>query len=137
MSLDDKTNALKKVWWVERDSIGIASSSDTDETATYVSVGEVKTVNVHAVKHDEDFVATTGGDGSGGIRMDEEPAIPSEFHDALAQYAIAKGYELSPEGLQSAAYFRNLWNMCVNEAKQYANQDRLGGQSYSIQQHDF
>ena len=132
MSLDDKTNALKKVWWVERDSIGIASTSDTDETSTYVSVDEVKTINVHAVKHDENFVAS-----GTGIAMDESPAIPSEFHDALAQYAIAKGYELSPEGLQSAAYFRNLWNMCITEAKQYSNQDRLGSQAYTIQQQDF
>ena len=132
MSLDDKTNALKKVWWVERDSIGIASTSDTDETSTYVSVDEVKTVNVHAVKHDEDFVPS-----GTGIAMDESPAIPSEFHDALAQYAIAKGYELSPEGLQSAAYCRNLWVMCITEAKQYSNQDRLGSQAYTIQQQDF
>ena len=136
MSLDDKTNALKKVWWVERDSIGIASTSDTDETSTYVSVDEVKTVNVHAVKHDQNFVASGSGidmtDGANGT-----PNIPSEFHDALAQYAIAKGYELSPEGLQSAAYFRNLWDMCITEAKQYSNQDRLGSQAYTIQQQDF
>ena len=46
-------------------------------------------------------------------------------------------YELSPEGLQSAAYFRNLWNMCITEAKQYSNQDRLGSQAYTIQQQDF
>tara|TARA_R100000234_G_C4953899_1_gene158671 strand:- start:273 stop:671 length:399 start_codon:yes stop_codon:yes gene_type:complete len=132
MSLDAKTNALKKVWWIERDSIGIATSTDTDSTTTYASVSEAKTVNVHAIKHDENFVAS-----GTGITMSESPSIPEEFHEALATYAIAKCYELSPEGLQSATYFRNLWNMCINEAKQYSNQDRMGSQSYSIIQQEF
>ena len=118
MSLDQKSNALKKVWWIERDGIGIATASSTDETSDFVSVSEIKTVNVHAIKHDKNFVET-----GTGIEMTQPPAIPEEFHDGLVNYAIAKGYELDPEKLQAASYFRQLWNMCINEGKQFSNQE--------------
>ncbi len=133
MSLDQKSNALKKVWWVERDGIGIATASSTDETSDFVSVSEVKTVNVHAIKHDKNFIES----GSPGYIMTQSPAIPDEFHEGLVNYAIAKGYELNPEKLQAASYFRQLWNMCVNEGKQFSNQERLGNQGYTIRQQDF
>ena len=106
MSVDQRKSALKKVYWTERDAIGLAMVSDSDLSADYVSVNEVKTVTIHAVKKDENFVATTGT-GSGGIRMGESPSVPEEFHDALADYAIAKGYETKPRFLQNAAYFKN------------------------------
>ena len=68
--------------------------------------------------------------------MDESPAIPEEFHDALAQYAIAKGYELNPATLQAAQYFNNEWEMCIREGKKYANKGR-DGSGYHIRQYDY
>ena len=135
MSVDQRKAALKKVWWTERDSIGLAMVSDSDLSTAYVSVNEVKTVTIHAVKKDENFIASTGT-GSGGIRMGESPSIPEEFHDALADYAIAKGYETKPRFLQNAAYFKNNFRESINEAKRYANKGR-DGSGYHIRQYDY
>ena len=131
MADDARTSALKHVWWIERDAIAIAKSSATDTTTNYVSVSEVKTVNVHAVKLDEDFVAS-----GTGIAMAESSAIPSEFHEALANYAIAKGYELKPELIRQAGYFRNLFNEDIREAKKYANKGR-DGTAYAVTPYDY
>ena len=127
MSSNERTSALKKVYWIERDAIAIAQRSDSDTSTDYVSVTEVKTVNVHAVKTDEKFVAS----GS-GISMDESSIIPEEFHEGLTYYVIAKGYELKPETLQASVF----WKEQISEGKTYANKQR-DGSSYHIQQHDF
>ena len=131
MADDARTNALKHAWWIERDAIAIVKNSATDSTTNLVSVSEVKTVNVHAVKLDGDFVASgTGTD------MTESPNIPAEFHEALANYAIAKGYELKPELIRQAGYFRSLFNEDVREGKKYANKGR-DGTAYYIQGTDY
>ena len=130
MADDARTSALRHAWWIERDAIAIKNSA-IDSTTNYVSVSDVKTVNIHAVKLDADFVASgTGTD------MTESPNIPAEFHEALANYAIAKGYELKPELIRQAGYFRSLFNEDVREAKKYANKGR-DGTAYSIQGTDY
>ena len=131
MSVDTKTSALKNVWWVERDNLAIARTSEVDASAEYISPTEIKEIRLHFTKLDEDFVAS----GS-GITMTESPAILAEFHDALAKYAIARGYELNPQTLQVAQYFNNEWEMCIREAKKYANKVR-DGSSYHIRQYDY
>lgn len=136
MSADVRSSALKNVWWTERDRIAIAKRSESDTSVDYISPQEVKKVTLHYNKLDEDFVATTGGDGSGGIRMDESPAIPEEFHESLANYAIAKGYELRPELIKMAGYFRSLFNDDVREGKKYANKGR-DGTAYTIMGNEF
>jgi len=131
MSVDTKTSALKNVWWVERDNLAIARTSEVDASAEYISPTEIKEIRLYFTKLDEDFVAS----GS-GITMTESPAILAEFHDALAKYAIARGYELNPQTLQVAQYFNNEWEMCIREAKKYANKGR-DGSSYHIRQYDY
>ena len=131
MADDARTNALKHAWWIERDAIAIVKNSATDTTTNHVSVSEAKQINVHAVKLDDDLVAA----GS-GTDMTESPNIPAEFHDALANYAIAKGYELKPELVKMAGYFRSLFNDDVREGKRYANKGR-DGTAYSIQPVDY
>ena len=131
MSVDQRTAALKKVWWTERDSIGLAMKSDTDSSSDYISIDEAKTVTVHVVKHDENFVVS-----GTGIALAESPAIPDEFHDALANYAIARGYELNPQTIQAAQYFDAKWLEAIREGKKYANKDR-DGSSYHIKQYDY
>jgi len=127
----ERENATKHGWWTERDAIAIVKTSSTDTTTSYVSPSEVKQVNVHAIKHDEDFVAS----GS-GITMSESPSIPDEFHSALASFAIAKGYELKPEMINLAGYFKQDFNNSVLEGKKYANKDR-DGSGFNIKGHDF
>jgi hypothetical protein len=107
MSVDQRTAALKKVYWLERDAIGLAMVSDADTSTDYISVNEVKTVTIHAVKLDEDFVAS-----GTGITMTESPT------------------------LQAAQYFNNEWEMCIREGKKYANKGR-DGSGYHIRQYDY
>jgi hypothetical protein len=126
-----RSDALKNVWWLERDKVGIARQSDTDTEITYASPSEVKTIRLHIVKTDEDFVAS----GS-GITLTESPAIPEEFHEALTYLVIAKGYEQTPAGMQQAIYFRNLWREEINECKRYANKGR-DGSGYAIKPQSF
>ena len=133
MSVDARTSALKNVWWIERDSLGIAKISDADTSTDYVSPSEVKELTLHFVKLDESFIAADSGTGIG---MDESPAIPEEFHDALTHYAIAKGYELNPQTLQAAVYWRGLWREQIAEGKRYANKSK-DGSGYHIRQYDY
>jgi len=135
MSVDQRTGALKNVWWTERDSIAIAKKSETDSSVDYVSPQEVKTITLHFTKYDEDFVSNPLG-VSPGMGMVESPSIPSEFHEALANYAIAKGYELKPELIKMAPYFKSLFNDDVREGKKYANKGR-DGTAYTIIGSDF
>ena len=122
-----------EVYWLERDGIAIAKHNVTGNSpaSEYTGPEGSKTVTIFAVKNDENFVAS-----GTGITMTESPAIPDEFHDALAQYAIMKGYETKPEAIQMAGYFRQQWEMCIREGKKYANTGR-DGSSLSIKGYDY
>jgi|TARA_R110000824_G_scaffold255098_1_gene444071 hypothetical protein len=122
-----------EVYWLERDGIAIAKAnvSGVSPATEYTGPAAGKTVTIFAIKNDENFVAS-----GTGIAMTESPAIPDEFHDALAQYAIMKGYETKPEAIQMAGYFRQQWEMCIREGKKYANTGR-DGSSLSIKGYDY
>ena len=122
-----------EVYWLERDGIAIAKHNVTGNSpaSEYTGPAADKTVTIFAIKNDENFVAS-----GTGIIMTESPAIPDEFHDALAQYAIMKGYETKPEAIQMAGYFRQQWEMCIREGKKYANTGRDGA-SLSIKGYDY
>jgi len=143
MSVRD--SAVKHAWWIERDKLGLVTQSENDKNKDYISIGVAGTNNVtiHAVLKDEDFIASfveigAGGvaDSTGGIRMDEKPNIPEEFHESLANFAIAKGYEMKPETLNQAIYFRQLVKDEIKEAKKYANKGRIDD-GYTIMGSDF
>jgi hypothetical protein len=122
-----------EVYWLERDGIAIAKHNVAGNSPASEFTGPAvgKTVTIFAIKSDENFVAS-----GTGIIMTESPAIPDEFHDALAQYAIMKGYETKPEAIQMAGYFRQQWEMCIREGKKYANTGRDGA-SLSIKGYDY
>ena len=122
-----------EVYWLERDGIAIAKHNVTGNSpaSEYTGPEGSKTVTIFAIKSDENFVAS-----GTGITMTESPAIPDEFHDALAQYAIMKGYETKPEAIQMAGYFRQQWEMCIREGKKYANTGR-DGSSINIKGYDY
>ena len=124
-----------EVYWIERDGIAIATHNVTGNSPSSEFTGPTgsKTVTIFAVKNDENFIAGTSGTG---IDMTESSVIPDEFHDALAQYAIMKGYETKPEAIQMAQYFRKEWEMCVREGKKYANTGRDGA-SMVIKGYDY
>ena len=122
-----------EVYWLERDGIAIAKAnvSGVSPATEFTGPEDGKTVTIFAIKNDENFVAS-----GTGITMTESPAIPDEFHDALAQYAIMKGYETKPEAIQMAGYFRQQWEMCIREGKKYANTGR-DGSSMNIKGYDY
>jgi len=124
-----------EVYWIERDGIAIATHNVTGNSPASEFTGPTgsKTVTIFAVKNDENFIAGTSGTG---IDMTESSAIPDEFHDALAQYAIMKGYETKPEAIQMAGYFRQQWEMCIREGKKYANTGRDGA-AMNIKGYDY
>ena len=122
-----------EVYWIERDGIAIATQNVTGNSPASEFTGPTgsKTVTIFAVKNDENFVAS-----GTGIILTESPSIPDEFHDALAHYAIMKGYETKPEAIQMAGYFRNEWEMCIREGKKYANTGRDGA-AINIKGYDY
>jgi len=69
-----------------------------------------------------------------GIGITESPAIPSEFHEAIVDYAIMKGYEMKPEGLPSAQYFKTNFREQVSEGKKFSTKNRRGTTSTIIPQ---
>ena len=73
---------------------------------------------------------------TGKIGLTESPSIPEEFHEVLTHYAIARGYEKRPDMINSAIYFRNLWQQELNKAKKEADINK-DGTPYFIQGYDF
>ena len=114
-----------EVYWIERDSLAIAT---LDRTATSISnefTGPVagKTVTVFATKYDDEFDSSTG---TGKIGPNESPSIPSEFHEALAARVIEKLYAQNPLTIQVAGYWAQKFNAAIIQGKRYANIGREG-----------
>ena len=122
---------MAKVYWIERDAINIAESTDYK---TFTSVDAAKTVTLFCVKEDEIFVSEDTS--ASGIGMNEEPGIPDEFHEALAYKVIQQGYERKPEMIRLAVYFGNQFSEEIKEAKKAANVE-YDGSNYFIRGHDF
>ena len=131
------TDQLDHVWWVERDSIAIAkmdSSEDIDSRFTGPAASKTVTLFVH--KYDEDF--KSGATDADGIGLEEEPAIPEDFHEALVFKALQKGYELqlgkNPQMFNVASYYRKGFDDMVKEGIKYANNNRTT--RYHIKGHE-
>tara|TARA_Y100001951_G_scaffold59215_2_gene46993 strand:- start:1041 stop:1406 length:366 start_codon:yes stop_codon:yes gene_type:complete len=120
-----------KIYFIERDAIAIAETSDR---VTFTSVTEAKEVTLFCVKEDEEFVSDNTS--ASGIGMNEEPNIADEFHEALAYRVIQQGYERKPEEIQLAAYFKQQFNETVREAKKSANKN-YDGSGYAIRGYDY
>tara|TARA_R100001463_G_scaffold129035_1_gene187740 strand:- start:1767 stop:2159 length:393 start_codon:yes stop_codon:yes gene_type:complete len=127
-----KTEAQKNAWFIKDDKIGIVKTTTTSDVSV-TSPSTVDTVRLHFIKRDEDFIAANTGIGIG---MDESPAIPAEFHETLTHYAVARGYEKRPDMINSAIYFRNLWQQELNKAKKESDINK-DGTPYFIKGYDF
>jgi len=127
-----KTEAQNHAWFIKDGKIGIVRNSSTTNT-NFLSPSKVHTVRLHFVKRDEDFIADDTGTGS--IGMEESPAIPEEFHLMLCYHAIATGYEKRPDMINSAIYFRNLYQQELNKAKKESDINK-DGTPYVIRGYD-
>ena len=120
-----------KVYWLERDAIAIAESTDL---RTFASPTEVKTVTMFCIKEDEPFVSDDTS--ATGIGMNESSNIQDEFHEALAYRVIQQGYERKPEAIQLAGYFKAQFQEAITEAKKSSNKN-YDNSSYSIKGYSY
>lgn len=89
-----------------------------------------------------DVVGYTGANHTGVWTISDiseysqKPSIPEDFHECLANYAISKGYEMKPETLNQAIYFKQMFENEIREGKRYSNKGRIGD-GYTIAGSDF
>lgn len=120
------------VWWIERDSIGIALYDPLQEDKKrFTSPDAVYNVTLFYHKKADHFNTLD----SGSSAMTETSELPTQFHQYLVDKAIQLGYEQYPDGLQHAQYFNERFERGIREAKMFANRGRISG-NRQVKQHD-
>ena len=122
------THTRNEVWWIERGGIAIGTRSEV--TGKIVGPTGDLTVTLYVVKNGDTFIEAESG-LTGQIGYLEEPDIPEEWHDAILNYAVAKGYELEPTTIQQTGYFMQRYNELVSECKRSAHKG-LDGSGYGV-----
>jgi len=124
--MSEKSDALKYAWWVEDEKVALVYADTTNTEDSYSSPSVVKTVTISGRFLPDAFVSgDTGGTNETG--MTEECSLPKEFHDAIVNKAIQKGYESEPEKISLAPYFEKQYEKSVMEAKRKRNQGGISG----------
>ncbi len=124
----------QNVWWIERDSIGIAFYDPmASEVDKFKSLTEVLQVTLYYHKKALHFGVTLDSNGleistmeTTGL-MSEDSELPTQFHQYLVDKAIQLGYEQKPEAIQLATYFERKFEKGVKEGKTFANRNRITG----------
>jgi len=119
-AVEAKTEALKHYWWIERDKLAIVKVTTDDGTTSWGDPDKDKVVTYFASLKDTQFIDAVANSTS------ISPAISPEFHEAMVQYAIMKGYEINPEMIPAAQYFRSQWERSIVKGKRYSNKGRDG-----------
>lgn len=130
--MSEKTTALKYAWWVEDEKLALVYADLTNSEDSYSSPSIVKEVTVGGVFLPDNFVSATTSSTANEAGMEEACTLPEEFHEAIVQKAIEKGYETKPEQIQLAMYYGNKFEMCVKQAKQKANTRGIVGASIRL-----
>jgi|TARA_X000001382_G_scaffold119506_1_gene100352 hypothetical protein len=112
-----------KVYWIERDSIGLAEydSTRTGKNA-YTSLTSALTVTLFYYKK-----ATHFNTLDNNTAMTEQSEIPLQFHQYLVDRVVQLGYEQKPEMIQMAPYFEQKFEKGIKEGKMFANRGRISG----------
>ena len=112
------------VWWIERDSIGIALYDPLKSVKErFTSVDDALTITLFYHKKADHFNTLD----SGSSAMTEQSEIPSQFHQYLVDRAVQLGYETKPEEIVMAPYFEKKWEKGIKEGKMFANRGRISG----------
>tara|TARA_R110000868_G_scaffold65399_7_gene195711 strand:+ start:41287 stop:41694 length:408 start_codon:yes stop_codon:yes gene_type:complete len=121
----ENTITKHKVYWIERDSIGLAEydSTRTGKNA-YTSLTSALTVTLFYYKKATHF--NTLGD-SDSADMTEQHDLPLQFHQYLVDRVVQLGYEQKPEMIQMAPYFEQKFEKGIKEGKMFANRGRISG----------
>lgn len=119
----ENTITKHKVYWIERDSIGL---SEYDSTRTgknaYTSLTSALTVTLFYYKK-----ATHFNTLDNNTAMTEQSEIPLQFHQYLVDRVVQLGYEQKPEMIQMAPYFEQKFEKGIKEGKMFANRGRVSG----------
>lgn len=124
----------ENVYWVERDSIGLAVYDPLEsEKNRFTSLSSALTVTLFYHKKADHFGRQIALDGTvtdttntTGL-MDEQSELPEQFHQCLVDKAIQLGYEQKPEMIQMAGYFNQKFEKGIKEGKTYKNRNRISG----------
>lgn len=142
MSHRDRLNARQTkqhVYWVERDSIGIALyDASQNEKELFKSVTAVHTITLFYHKKALHFGVNSAGSSTleSTALMSEQSELPTQFHQYLVDKAIQLGYETKPDMIQMAPYFERKFEKGIKEGKTFANRGRISGRR-AIVQHSF
>ena len=124
----------ENVWWIERDSIGLALYDPlASEVNRFASLSSALTVTLFYHKKADHFGRQIALDGTvtdttnNSNLMDEQSELPEQFHQYLVDKAIQSGYEQKPEMIQMAGYFERKFEKGIKEGKMYANRGRISG----------
>tara|TARA_R110002020_G_scaffold31657_2_gene98391 strand:+ start:2536 stop:2937 length:402 start_codon:yes stop_codon:yes gene_type:complete len=126
------------VWWVERDELALANKSGDQYTGPDAS----KTVYIYCTRADLPFTKAMANNVSPAsqIGINDSPSIPEDFHEALINYVLWKGYEKKiaqdVNMLKAAAHFETRWTNMVRDGKKVAKVGR-DGSSHSIAQYEY
>jgi hypothetical protein len=124
----------ENVWWIERDSIGLALYDPlASEINRFTSLTSALTVTLFYHKKADHFGRQIALDGTvtdttnNANLMDEQSELPEQFHQYLVDKAIQSGYEQKPEMIQMAGYFERKFEKGIKEGKTYKNRNRISG----------
>tara|TARA_R100001463_G_scaffold50037_1_gene100057 strand:- start:384 stop:827 length:444 start_codon:yes stop_codon:yes gene_type:complete len=124
----------ENVWWIERDSIGLALYDPlASEVNRFASLSSALTVTLFYHKKADHFGRQIALDGTVTDTtnttnlMDEINDLPEQFHQFLVDKAIQVGYEQKPEMIQMATYFERKFEKGIKEGKTYKNRNRISG----------
>ena len=121
------------VWWIERDSIGIALFDPMEqETRQFTSPSAVRTITLFYYKKADHFNTLDSGSSS----MAETSELPTLFHSYLVDKAIQLGYEQKTEELGKALFFENKFERGIREGKTFKSRGRVSGAT-TVKQHSF
>jgi hypothetical protein len=124
----------ENVWWIERDSIGLALYDPlASEVNRFASLSSALTVTLFYHKKADHFGREIALDGTvtdttnTANLMSEYSELPTQFHQYLVDKAIQVGYEQKPEMIQMATYFERKFEKGIKEGKTYKNRNRISG----------
>lgn len=124
----------ENVWWIERDSIGLALYDPlASEINRFTSLTSALTVTLFYHKKADHFGRQIALDGTvtdttnTTTLMDEYSELPEQFHQFLVDKAIQLGYEQKPEMIQMAGYFNQKFEKGIKEGKAYKNRNKISG----------
>jgi len=143
-------NEDRYMWWIETSGRGNPNTTHMGGIAiAYQSVRDnalyspkgTETFNLVFVKQAEVISGLAGCDCLGKFSVissetiiygSMESELPLEFHEALVSFAIAKGYEKSPDALGQAKYFRENYMKAVADGMAYASTGRVSGNTRAV-----